>query len=647
MNLLRDLLFSLGVFATGLSADYLLNGAGRDAAYYVGMTLRFGGLVLGIVLLVAIFVRLLLFGLDRGLLRLLRDDVRLLVGWNFIKTSRFKFPLRVRARGLLLLWFGGDNARPRQGITLVGVALSVAALSLLLGRGGDIFGGKGMFGGNGVAWIPVYHPVLTRWLAWLPLFLAAPVLLRGAAHLALHPRSAAQRQERLMAARGLSGGRATKSVPLSIFVSVVGISVGVWALVVVLAVLSGFQNDLKSKLVEYNPNLEVAARRAGDPLPNWPALTKRLAALPGVTRATPMLSAEAMVASPSNINVNTTVHGIDALGWAATGPFKGSLRQGDFRHLAEPERRLSDTLLPRLLSPATKVDTGPSAEPSEALRPMGSIFAKPEGAAALVRPRPGIVIGRELARSLHVEPGSLIDLISPEGELSPAGLIPRSRSFEVVGVFETGLYEFDLKTVFVDRDQAQRFFGGDVNRIDVRLATLSDSDDLGREIASWGLDPDRVVVRDWKQFNRNLFSALALEKLVMFVVLGFIILVATFNIMSSLATVIIAKTRDIAILRSMGMSRADVFGTFRLIGLLVGGFGALCGATLGWASCLFIDWWGIKPPVQLYLQKLPVDLEPLSLLLIVLATVALSYLATIIPARRAAAVTPTEGLRYE
>ena len=627
MILARDVGVAALLCAVAGTLDWLLTGAGRDVAYYTDIALRFSGLVLAIVLFVALVVRLCLWGLDVGLRHARRSDVRLLVGWNFLQAARVRFPWRLRLLALRDAWFGDGLARPAAALGLLLAAGALAAAAPLLSR------------------VPLYEPTATRWLGRLPLFVAVPLALRALAHLAVRPTTAAQRRERLEAARGLTGGRIRRSVPVSVFVSVVGISVGVWALVVVISVLSGFQNDLKDKLIRHHPNLEISSRLANAGLPDWQALAGRLAADPAVASVQPVVSAEAMVASPSNLNVNISVHGVDPLAYEASGPLRGELRRGRFRDLAEPERRLSDTRLDEILSkpddPAPSAPDGAEGPPPA--NPVGSVFdsapRKVEG------PRPGIVIGAELARSLHVEPGSLVDLISPEGELSPAGLIPKSRSFEVVAVFATGLYEFDLKTVFVARDEAARFFGVGVNRLQARLTDLADTDRVHAAAEAWL--PAGAVVRDWKQFNKNLFSALALEKLVMLVVLGFIVLVASFNIMSSLATVILQKTRDIAILRSMGMSRRAILATFRRIGLVVGLFGAVGGGALGWLSCAFIDAWGIRPPVQLYLDRLPVDLEPSLVLLIAGATVLLAWGATLLPAHRAAALSPTEGLRYE
>jgi|GEM_PF-176344 len=623
MTLARDVGVAALLCVAAGTLDWLLTGAGRDVAYYTDIALRFAGLVLAIVLFVALVVRLSLWGLDVGLRRARRSDVRLLIGWNFLQAARVRFPWRLRLASIRNAWFGEGLALPSHALWLIAAAVALVVAAPL------------------VAHVPLYDPVATRWMARLPLFAAVPLALRAFAHVLLRPVTAAERRERLEAARGLAGGRTRRSVPVSVFVSVVGISVGVWALVVVISVLSGFQNDLKDKLIRHHPNLEVSSRLANAGLPDWQAVAERLRADPAVSAVLPVVAAEAMVASPSNLNVNITVTGVDPLEYEASGPLRGELRRGRFRDLAEPERRLSDTRLDDLLTREVPASNGALPTPGGSA-PVGSIFAaapKAEG------PRPGIVIGVELARSLHVEPGSPVDLISPEGELSPAGLIPKSRSFEVVAVFATGLYEYDLKTVFVARDEAARFFNVGVNRLQARLSDLSETDRVHGAVAAQL--PDGAVVRDWKQFNKNLFSALALEKLVMLVVLGFIVLVASFNIMSSLATVILQKTRDIAILRSMGMSRAAILATFRRIGLVVGLFGAVGGGALGWLSCLFIDAWGIRPPVQLYLDKLPVDVEPAVVLLIAGATVALAYAATLLPAHRAAALAPTEGLRYE
>ena len=692
MRVLRDVLLTLAALAGIATLHHLLTQAGRDAAYYTDIALRFTGVVAGIIATVALFLKLLILALEgrwawlvfigvaaplaglgwgaltlaqAGLagslpgqlvfaaailsfalagilganalvavliklgarlisLALRRDtqtDYRALLGWNFIKVTRIRFPLRIKLRALRDAWFGDRVAARDQGVGLLLGAAAAVALSLLL---------------SGPLPLPIYDPRLAGWLTLTPLVAALPLALHGLAHLAIAHRDPAARGEELSRRRGLTGGRARKSVPMSVFVSVVGISVGVWALIVVISVLSGFQNDLKDKLVAYNPNVEVAARLAGDALPDWRALERRLAALDGVARTAAVSTNEVMVASPANINVNITVHGVDPETYGASGPFHDELQRGAFAHLAHPEGMLSDTLLYDLLS------RGDRRQAPGVGAGMGSVFAKARPALTL---RPGIVLGSELARSLHVEPGGQVDLISPEGELAPTGLIPKSRSFQVVGVFESGLYELDLKTVYIARDEARRFFGTDVNRIELRLHDLDDTE--ATLAAAGGIAPEGAKVRDWKQFNKNLFSALALEKLVMFVVLGFIILVASFNIMSSLATVLLGKTRDIAILRSMGMTRRDVFAVFQIIGLVVGLFGAISGALLGWGSCTFIDWWGIKPPVQLYLKELPVDLEPTVVLVIVALTVLLSYAATVIPARRAAAISPTMGLRYE
>ncbi len=261
---------------------------------------------------------------------------------------------------------------------------------------------------------------------------------------------------------------------------------------------------------------------------------------------------------------------------------------------------------------------------------------------------PGIILGKELARELDVQPGDPISVVSPVAIPTAIGPVPKVRRFAVVGLFEAGMLEYDSALAFINLADAQRFFGLEdaVTGIEVRTADLDRADSVAAEIA-------RVVgithqVRSWKDSNATLFSAIKLETTVYFVVLLLIVLVAAFNIVATLVMVVMEKSKDIAVLKSMGATRAGIAQIFIYKGLVIGGVGTLCGSAAGLAVCELLGTYGIPLPKDVfYVSTLPVKIYPEYFALVVAVSLAICLLATLYPARQASRLVPVEAIRYE
>lgn len=259
---------------------------------------------------------------------------------------------------------------------------------------------------------------------------------------------------------------------------------------------------------------------------------------------------------------------------------------------------------------------------------------------------PGIIIGAELAKTLRVYVGDDVNVVAPLGGMSPAGPIPKSKPFRIAGIFYSGLYEYDNKFVYTTIPAAQRFlgFGDEITGIEIKVDALEHATPVA-EAARTRLG-EQFKVEDWKQRNVNLFSALKLEKLVMFIVLTFIILVASFSIVTNLNMVVLEKVREIAALKAMGARDWSVLKVFLYAGLYIGIIGMLVGLLGGLAICTVLGQ-GVLPldPEIYYISELPVRVNPADIAIVAVSGVLISFLATIYPSILAARLRPADGMR--
>ena len=412
------------------------------------------------------------------------------------------------------------------------------------------------------------------------------------------------RYERMIARRYLLPGKGEAFIFLVASISLVAVMLGVAALVIVMSVMNGFRAELFDKIVGLNGHAVVQG--IGGRLPDWRDVLREAKATPGVTSALPLIEQPLMTS------------------------YNGRVEAVLVRGMRPEDIRTNVTLNRKVLS----------------------------GSMAGVTPGSGrIAIGARLAEELGADIGSEISLISPQGQTTPFGTVPRIVSYTVGAIFEIGVYDYDKAYVVMPMQDAQTLLllGDTVGMIEVQTVN---ADRVGPILAPLAkATRGDAVVTDWRQMNAQLFEALAVERVAMFTVLSIIILVAVFNILSSLIMLVRAKTRDIAILRTMGATRSGLMRIFMVVGTTIGALGTLAGLILGAIFLFyrqgvvnfvqFVTGQNLWDPSIHYLTELPSKTDPVEVVVIALMALVFSFLATLYPAWKAASTDPVQVLRYE
>jgi len=410
--------------------------------------------------------------------------------------------------------------------------------------------------------------------------------------------------------------------------SIFGVFLGTAAPIIALSVMSGFENDLKTKIRSTKADV-VIETRDGAPFTDWEAVEAKARGVPDIAGLMPYVEAEVIVKHATNAaGMGIIVRGIDPSRAAKVLGIGTKLKEGKLEYLEHPDQIPDDLIV----MPEFEKDDKDDKNAGEARRVL-----------------PGILLGEELFQHiLRVFVGSEVDVACPMCGVGPTGPMPKLKPFRVAGHFYSGMYEFDSKLAYVSLRDAQKFLGmdGEVTGIEIRTVTPEAAIDVARQIGA-RLGP-AYEVRSWEELNRSLYAALKLEKLAMFIALSFIALVASFSIIANLIMMVTEKAREIAILKSMGARDGAILRIFFAEGLYIGVLGLLLGVVAGIAGCYRLATQGLPLPAEVYyIEKMPVVMRASEIAAVAFAALALCCLATIYPAMLASRMRPVDGLRYE
>jgi len=440
--------------------------------------------------------------------------------------------------------------------------------------------------------------------------------------------------------------RAQKSGFLTVIslLSISGVGVSSFALCAVVSIMGGFGADLKHKILGNNAHVKIEAKRMGG-FEHWRDVLDDMRLVKGVRAATPVAGGEAMASSSSN-TAGVNLRGIDTATIGTVIDLLQNIEVGKFAYLDDPKKLAN-------LPPDEPIGIGSGGEfylKGPDIKPyLSRLDSEVEDAVIPPDAYPGIVIGRELAKSLHVYVGDELTLISPLGDLGPMGVLPRSRKFRVAAIFYSGMYEYDASHAYVKLEAAQDFFDlkQNVTGIEIKVDDAERVSDVRPSIEA-KVPPGELRIRDWKELNKNLFSALKLEKIATFIILSLAILVASFCIICTLLLMVTEKSKEIAILKSLGASDNSILKIFMTEGVMIGGIGTIFGVTTGLAATLGLQWFGVRlDPDVYYVDKLPINVDGVEFLLVALAALLITTIATIYPAVAASRLRPVDGIRYE
>jgi lipoprotein-releasing system permease protein len=401
-----------------------------------------------------------------------------------------------------------------------------------------------------------------------------------------------------IAIRYLKSKKKNKGISINTLISTGGVAVGVMALLVVLSVMSGFHEDLQKKILGVNSHMVILSYRGY--IDEYKSIIEKIKSEKEIISSSPFVMGQVMVSSGRKAH-GVFIRGIDPITENETTDVGKYLKDGKLEDLSN------------------------------------------------IQDMPKIILGRELASALGVFRGDTITVLSPTGNIGPLGMLPKIKQFKVVGIFEVGMFEYDSNLVITHIRSAQEFFDmkDSITGIEIRLKDIYRASSIREHLQSNLEFP--LFVKDWMQMNRNLFSALKLEKFAMFIILILIILVASFNIISTLIMNVIEKRREIAILKAMGATDNGIMSIFMLQGLIIGIIGTMIGIIGGYSLCYILNTYQIiKLPADVYyLSHLPVKTKLTDFFIVSISAITISFLSTIYPALQASRLNPVEPLRYE
>ncbi len=410
--------------------------------------------------------------------------------------------------------------------------------------------------------------------------------------------------------RYLKAKRKQFFISIITIISIAGVFLGVMALIIVLAVMNGFETDIKEKILGTYSHI-ILLKYGEEGISQYSALIEQVKGYKKVVSASPFIYNQVMLTSKTNVS-GVVIRGID------------------------PNSAVEVTNIGRALKEGSLSDL------------------KPQGGTETIA---GIIIGRELARHLGAFLNDPITVISPMGTITPMGMVPRMKQFKVVGIFNVGMYEYDSSLAYISLKEAQRFFdmGGAVTGIEIKVDDVYKAKEVARVIQRNLGFP--YWTKDWMEMNKNLFSALRLEKVIMFIILFLIVFVAAFNIVSTLIMVVMEKNKDIAILKSMGATARSIMKIFIIEGLIIGAVGTILGALSGLLAAINMETiagyvervlgFEVFPRDVYYLDRFPSEVNPVDVVIIVIIALMLCFLATLYPSWKASNLDPAEALRYE